>query len=184
MSLQLSLRRGRAMSVKREAGSLKGPSWRRPCSRNPFRADRTAAHALYRHAMRRERLLRACRIPPRSAFAPGSVFSAQVNYREGIGAKVRPVVVIHASSVEVLVIPCTTKPTTDGLRLVDPSAAGLRRETWLRPCPVKLLRNAFIERLGRVTVEDFNRALSAVRLNDLRINHKLASVSAYSPARP
>src|SRR5215475_12347120 len=104
--------------------------WRRPRSRNQFRADRAAAHALYRHAVRRERLLRACRIPPWSAFAPGSVFSAQVNYREGIGAKVRPVVVIHASSFEVLVVPCTTKRTTDALRLIDPSTAGLRRETW------------------------------------------------------
>jgi hypothetical protein len=42
--------------------------------------------------------------------------------------------------------------------------ARLRRETWLRRRPVKLVRNALIERLGRVTVEDFNRALSAVRL--------------------
>jgi hypothetical protein len=152
------------MSAKREAGGLDGPSWRRPRSRNPFRADRTAAHALYRHAMRRERLLRACRIPPRSAFAPGSVFNAQVNYREGIGAKVRPVVVIHATSFDVLVVPCTTKRTTDALCLIDPSAAGLRRETWLRPRPVKLVRNAFIERLGCLTVQDFQRALSAVRL--------------------
>jgi PemK-like, MazF-like toxin of type II toxin-antitoxin system len=172
------------MSAKREAGSLNGPSWRRPRSRSQFRADRAAVHALYRHAMRRERLLRSCRILPRSAFASGSVFSAQVNYREGIGAKVRPVVVIHASSFDVLVVPCTTKRTSDALRLIDPSAAGLRRETWLRPRPVKLVRNAFIERLGRVTVEDFNRALSAVRLNYLLINHHLASVSSHLPARP
>jgi hypothetical protein len=134
--------------------------------------------------MRRERLLRSCRILPRSAFAPGSVFSAQVKYREGIGAKVRPVVVIYASAFDVLVVPCTTKRTTDALRLIDPSAAGLRRATWLRPRPVKLVRNAFIERLGRVTVEDFNGALSAVRPNDLPINHNLASVSSHPPARP
>lgn len=121
---------------------------------------------------------------PRSAFTPGSVFSAQVNYREGIGAKVRPVVVIHASSFEVLVIPCTTKRTIDAVRLIDLSAAGLRRKTWLRPRPVKLVRTAFIEQLGRVTVEDFNRALSAVRLKHLRINHHLASVSACPPGRP
>ena len=120
--------------------------------------------------MRRGRSLRACRITPRSAFAPGSVFNAQVNYREGIGAKVRPVVVIDASSFEVLVVPCTSKRTVDALRLIDPFAAGLRRETWLRRHPVRLVRNAFIERLGRVTVEDFNRTLSAVRLNSLRIS--------------
>jgi hypothetical protein len=172
------------MSAKREAGSLNGPSWRRARSRSQFRADRAAADALYRHAMRRERLLRACRIPPRSAFVPGSVFRAQVNYREGIGAKVRPVVVIDASSFEVLVVPCTTKCTADALRLSDPSAAGLRWETWLRPHPVKLVHNAFIARLGRVTVEDLDRALSAVRLNYLRISHHLASMSAYPPARP
>jgi len=93
------------------------------------------------------------------------VFSAQVNYGEGVGAKVRQVVVIDASSSEVLVVPCTTKRAGDALRLIDPFAAGLRRETWLRPRPVKLVRNAFIERLGHVTVEDFNRALSAVRLD-------------------
>jgi hypothetical protein len=150
------------MSTKRVAGSLTDPSWRRPRSRSQFRANRAAAHALYRHAVRRERLLRACRIPARSAFAQGSVFSAQVNYREGIGGKVRPVVVIDASSSEVLVVPCTTKRTADALRLIDPSAAGLRMETWLRPHPVKLGHNAFIERLGRVTVEDLDRALSVV----------------------
>jgi hypothetical protein len=172
------------MSAKREGGSLNGPSCRRPRSRSQFRADRAAAHALYRHAVRRERLLRGCRIPPRSAFALGSVFSAQVNYREGIGAKVRPVVVIDASSSEVLVVPCTTKRTADALRLMDPSAAGLRWESWFRRHPVKLVRNAFIERLGRVTVEDLTRALSVVRLNPLRISHNLASVSAYPPARP
>jgi hypothetical protein len=91
------------------------------------------------------------------------VFTAQVNYREGIGAKVRPVVVINASAFEVLVIPCTTKRTADALRLIDPSAAGLRRETWLQPSAIKLVRHALIERLGSVTSEDFNRALSAVR---------------------
>ena len=153
------------MSAKREAGTLNGPSWRRPRSRCQFRADRDAAHALYRRAMRRDRLLRCSRILPRSAFAPGSVLSAQVNYGEGTGAKVRPVVVIHASSFDVLVVPCTTKRTADALRLIDPSAAGLRRETWLRPRPVKLVRNAFIERLGRVTVNDLNGALLAVRAN-------------------
>jgi len=168
------------MSAKREAGSLNRPR-RRHRSRSQFRADRAAAHALYRQVMRRGRSLRACRIPPPSAFAPGSVFNAQVNYGEGIGAKVRPVVVIDASSFEVLVVPCTTKRTADALRLVDPFGAGLRRETWLRPHPVKLVRNAFIEPLGRVTVEDFNRALSAVRLNYLRISHNLASLSAYPP---
>jgi hypothetical protein len=63
---------------------------------------------------------------------------------------------------EVLVVPCTTKRTADALRLIDPSAAGLRMETWLRPHPVKLGHNAFIERLGRVTVEDLDRALSVV----------------------
>ena len=153
------------MSVKGEPGSLGRPSRRRPRSRSQFRANRAAAHTLYRHAVRRDRLLRACRIPSPSAFAPGSVFSAQVNYGEGVGAKVRPVVVIDASSSEVLVVPCTTKRAGDALRLIDPFAAGLRRETWLRPRPVKLVRNAFIERLGHVTVEDFNRALSAVRLD-------------------
>jgi hypothetical protein len=91
------------------------------------------------------------------------VFTAQVNYREGIGAKVRPVVVIDASASDVLVTPCTTKRTADALRLTDPLAAGLRRETWLRPHAIRLVRHAFIERLGRVTSEDFNRALSAVR---------------------
>src|SRR5262245_4051428 len=134
------------MSGKREAGSLDRPR-RRPRSRSQFRADRAAAHALYRHALRRQRSLRACRIPPRSGFSPGSVFSAQVNYGEGIGGKVRPVVVIDASSYEVLVVPCTTKRTADALRLIDPCAAGLRWETWLRPQAVKLVRNAFIERL-------------------------------------
>ena len=140
-----------------------GSSRRRPRSRRQFRANRAAAHAFYRHAVRRHRLLRACHIPPPSAFAPGSVFSAQVNYREGVGAKVRPVIVIDASSSEVLVVPCTTKRTADVLRLVDPVAAGLQRETWLRPRPVKLVRNAFIERLGRVTVEDFKRASRQAR---------------------
>ena len=153
------------MSVKGEPGSLGRPSRRRPRSRSQFRANRAAAHTLYRHAVRRARLLRACRIPPPSAFAPGSVFSAQVNYGEGVGAKVRQVVVIDASSSEVLVVPCTTKRAGDALRLIDPFAAGLRRETWLRPRPVKLVRNAFIERLGCLTVQDFQRALSAVRLN-------------------
>jgi hypothetical protein len=169
------------MSARREASSLNRPR-RRPRSRGQFRADRAAAHALYRQAMRRGRSLRACRIPSLSAFAPGSVFSAQVNYGEGIGGKVRPVVVIDASSFEVLVVPCTTKRTADALRLIDPFAAGLRRETWLRRHPVKLVRNAFIERLGCVTVEDFNRALSAVRLNSLRISQNLASLSANPPS--
>src|SRR5262245_48146103 len=150
------------MRAKRKARSHNGPR-RRPRSRSQFRADRAAAHALYRRAMRRERSLRACRIPPRSRLSPGSVFNAQVNYREGIGAKARPVVVIDASTFEVLVVPCTTKRTADALRLLDPLGAGLRRETWLRPHPVRLLRNAFIERLGRVTVEDFSRALSVIQ---------------------
>ena len=70
--------------------------------------------------------------------------------------------VIDASWFEVLVVPCTTKRTADALRLLDPLGAGLRRKTWLRPHPVKLGRSAFIERLGRVTVEDFERALSVV----------------------
>src|SRR5262249_46329089 len=147
-----SLRRESVMSAKREAGSPNDRSRRRRRWRDQVRADRAAAHAVHRDAVRRERLLRACRMLPRSAFTPGSVFSAQVNYREGIGAKVRPVVVIHASSFEVLVIPCTTKRTIDAVRLIDLSAAGLRRKTWLRPRPVKLVRTAFIEQLGRVTV--------------------------------
>ena len=150
-------------SDARQVSRPNGSSRRRPRSRRQFRANRAAAHA-DRHAVRRDRLLRACRIPPPPAFAPGSVFTAQVNYREGIGAKVRPVVVIDASASEVLVVPCTTKRTGDAFRLVDPFAAGLPRETWLRPHAVKLVRHAFIERLGRVTSEDFNRALSAVRL--------------------
>ena len=82
---------------------------------------------------------------------------------EGVGAKARPVVVIDASSFEVLVVPCTTKRTGDALRLRDPVGTGLRRKTWLRPHPVRLVRNAFIERLGRVTVEDFSRALSVIK---------------------
>ena len=150
-------------SDARQVGRPDGSPRRRPRSRRQFRANRAAAHTLYRRAVRRDRLLRACRIPPPPAFPPGSVFRAQVNYREGIGTKVRPVVVIDASASEVLVVPCTTKRTADAFRLVDPFAAGLRRETWLRPHAIKLVRHAFIERLGRVTSEDFNRALSAVR---------------------
>jgi len=81
---------------------------------------------------------------------------------EGIGAKARPVVVIDASWFEVLVVPCTTKRTADALRLHDRVGTGLRRETWLRSRPVRLVRNALIERLGRVSVEDFSRALSVI----------------------
>src|SRR5262249_6726738 len=144
----------------RGPGRYGGSSRRRPRSREQLQADRTAAHTVYRKALRRERRHRACRIPSRQAVAPGSVLRAQVNYEEGIGCKVRPVVVVDGRGSEVLVVPFTTKPGADSLRISDPSAAGLKKETWCRRRPIWLARSAFIERLGRLTRGDFNRALS------------------------
>jgi hypothetical protein len=91
------------------------------------------------------------------------VLLAEVNYREVVGSKLRPVIVIDASCSMVLVVPCTSKPKLDALRLSDSALAGLPRATWLRTRPTILPRSAFCGRLGHVSERDFERASVLVR---------------------
>src|SRR5262245_21718610 len=114
----MSFHRG---ASRRHGGSLRR-LWR---SREQMRAERTETHAQYRSTLRRERRIRDGHILSLSALTPGAVLSAEVTFDDGLGQKVRPVVVVQATRSTVLVVPCTSKATLPDLRLEDTSIAGL-----------------------------------------------------------
>lgn len=96
---------------------------------------------------------------PRNVLTPGAVCWARVEYADGSGAKVRPVVVLAANRFEVTVLPVTTRPGPARRRILDLAAAGLRSSGWIRGDQLTLDRTNLRSLTGHLSDADRLRLL-------------------------
>lgn len=99
----------------------------------------------------------------------GTVVRAQVTFSEGVGQKMRPVIVVAVRGGVVEAIPCTSSPRTTSagdVVLVDLADAGLSRRTMARTARhVYLTRAEVVEVLGHLSAAD----LATVLLTDREV---------------
>jgi mRNA interferase MazF len=102
-------------------------------------------------------------------FEPGSVVLVRFPFTDLTAAKRRPALVVSPSDFssphgDVVVLALTSRPQKeDRFRLEHWRAAGLPRQTWVKPVIGTISRSLVVRRLGRLAAQDMPWAVAAIR---------------------
>jgi hypothetical protein len=120
------------------------------------RRTKRIGHSHHREAERRARDLRGTGRVSSRLLAPGAVVLVTIPFREGVGSKDRPAVVVGRDGDRIVVRAFTTKRPRHPAGYVQFEATkrnGLTRRSWLRPDTCVVAAEAVLARRGELDVE-------------------------------
>lgn len=107
-----------------------------------------------------------------TAYDPGTVVWAYINYTDAAGVKLRPAVIVscvryHASKADAVIVPLTSQKRTayfGDYDLLDWSTAGLNKSCRAKGVISTIERSAIERRTGRLSKRDLDGIKAQIRL--------------------